>query len=358
MTTLARDRACCGSPRSGSPGRGAASPAEAVRRLGRRPGAGLPRRAHVGRAAHGGRAAQDVEAALDAGEIVRSWPMRGTLHLRGGRRPALDARPARAPDARRRRPRRWARSGSTRTTPSGPASSPPRRWPAAARLRRAELLAGASTAAASPRRGSAATTCSGTSPQTGTLCLGPTDGAASSCSCCSTSGCRAPRRLDRDEALGELALRYFLGHGPATVQDLARWAGIPLARRRGRAWPPPATGSRRSTSTASSTSWTRRRPTGWPPAARRPSGVFLLPGFDEFVLGYGDRTRRPRPRVRRADRAGQQRHVPADRRHRRPGRRHLAVDRPRREADGDGDAVHDVPRDGRRPHPRGAARLP
>jgi hypothetical protein len=35
-----------------------------------------------------------------------------------------------------------------------------------------------------------------------------------------------PRRLDRDEALGELALRYFTGHGPATERDLAYWATL------------------------------------------------------------------------------------------------------------------------------------
>jgi hypothetical protein len=36
------------------------------------------------------------------------------------------------------------------------------------------------------------------------------------------------RRLDRDEALAELALRYFTGHGPATERDLAYWATLPL----------------------------------------------------------------------------------------------------------------------------------
>lgn len=39
---------------------------------------------------------------------------------------------------------------------------------------------------------------------------------------------RSPRRLDRDEALAELALRYFTGHGPATERDLAYWATLPL----------------------------------------------------------------------------------------------------------------------------------
>lgn len=37
------------------------------------------------------------------------------------------------------------------------------------------------------------------------------------------------RRLDRDEALGELTLRYFTGHGPATERDLAYWATLTLA---------------------------------------------------------------------------------------------------------------------------------
>lgn len=38
----------------------------------------------------------------------------------------------------------------------------------------------------------------------------------------------SPRRLDRDEALAELALRYFTGHGPATDRDLAYWATLTL----------------------------------------------------------------------------------------------------------------------------------
>ena len=38
----------------------------------------------------------------------------------------------------------------------------------------------------------------------------------------------APRRLERVEALAELALRYFTGHGPATERDLAYWATLTL----------------------------------------------------------------------------------------------------------------------------------
>jgi hypothetical protein len=38
----------------------------------------------------------------------------------------------------------------------------------------------------------------------------------------------APRRLGRTEALAELTLRYFTGHGPATERDLAYWATLTL----------------------------------------------------------------------------------------------------------------------------------
>jgi len=42
-----------------------------------------------------------------------------------------------------------------------------------------------------------------------------------------------PRRLERTEALAELALRYFTGHGPATERDLAYWATLTLTDVRG-----------------------------------------------------------------------------------------------------------------------------
>jgi hypothetical protein len=37
------------------------------------------------------------------------------------------------------------------------------------------------------------------------------------------------RTLERDEALAELALRYFTSRGPATVQDFAKWSGLKVA---------------------------------------------------------------------------------------------------------------------------------
>ena len=37
-----------------------------------------------------------------------------------------------------------------------------------------------------------------------------------------------PRRLDHEEALAELVVRYVTGHGPATTRDLAYWATLGL----------------------------------------------------------------------------------------------------------------------------------
>ena len=43
-----------------------------------------------------------------------------------------------------------------------------------------------------------------------------------------------PARVDEDEALATMARRYLAGYGPATADDLAYWSGLPLtAARRG-----------------------------------------------------------------------------------------------------------------------------
>ena len=45
-------------------------------------------------------------------------------------------------------------------------------------------------------------------------------------------GRHAPTPMDHAEALGKLALRYLEGHEPASAEDLAKWAGIPLGEAR------------------------------------------------------------------------------------------------------------------------------
>jgi hypothetical protein len=92
-------------------------------------------------------------------------------------------------------------------------------------------------------------------------------------------------RLDREEALRRFVLGYFTGHGPATLQDFAWWskltmtdakAGLALAR------------SELTEYVYDGASyWASCTATDQGPAA--PEGL-LLPGYDEYVLGYQDRS--------------------------------------------------------------------
>lgn len=96
---------------------------------------------------------------------------------------------------------------------------------------------------------------------------------------------RAPqaRRLDRDEALAEMALRYFTGHGPATVQDLRWWSSLTVADiNRGIDM---VRSQLESAQLDSVTYWFA------PPSqsSQPPSPtVHLLQGYDEYIVGYGD----------------------------------------------------------------------
>ncbi|MGB4979417.1 MAG: winged helix DNA-binding domain-containing protein [Anaerolineae bacterium] len=91
--------------------------------------------------------------------------------------------------------------------------------------------------------------------------------------------------LARDEALAELTRRYFSGHGPATVQDLMRWAGLTAAEAKIGL---EAAGKDLIHETiAERVYWLAR---DLPDLINGIKTTYLLPGFDEYVLGYGDRS--------------------------------------------------------------------
>jgi len=99
---------------------------------------------------------------------------------------------------------------------------------------------------------------------------------------------RAPaaRSRPRDEALAELARRYFASHGPATAHDFAWWSGLTVADAR-RAIELAA--ARLRTATVGGTRyWLGRAKAAGP--AGGPTAVHLLPNFDELVVAYGDRS--------------------------------------------------------------------
>lgn len=94
---------------------------------------------------------------------------------------------------------------------------------------------------------------------------------------------RAPqaRRLPRPEALAELTRRYYTSHGPATVQDFAWWSGLPVAD------------AKAGLAMVSSDlihvvidGQTYYMATAPLPAAESPEATFLLPTFDELLVGF------------------------------------------------------------------------
>jgi len=88
----------------------------------------------------------------------------------------------------------------------------------------------------------------------------------------------------RDEALADLALRYFTSRGPVAVADFIWWSGL-------------SAGDARSGFEAIKSNLARETVDGqtyWmPPDAVLPKAqaqAFALPGFDEYLLGYKDRS--------------------------------------------------------------------
>lgn len=96
---------------------------------------------------------------------------------------------------------------------------------------------------------------------------------------------RAPdaKTLSRDEALAELTLRYFTGHGPATVKDLTWWSSLTAADVRSGL---DAAGARLQREVVDGrTYWfapSSPGPRDPAPTAR------LLQGYDEYFVGYGE----------------------------------------------------------------------
>ena len=125
--------------------------------------------------------------------------------------------------------------------------------------------------------------------QEGLICLGPREGKQQTFVLLDEWAPPA-RNVPRDEALAMLAERYYAGHGPATAQDLAWWAGLTLTDARKAA--ELARGRLESTVIGDETYWCAPRATGVrdeEDPSSEPS-VYLLAGFDEFILGYKDRS--------------------------------------------------------------------
>lgn len=221
-----------------------------------------------------GSTAETVEKEHATGGFVRSWPMRGTLHFVAGEDLGwmlglTGPRMLQAAAGPRRQlgltPSDFERSEAILRGRLGGASQ----------ATRAELLAalesdGVSTA------GQRGYHILGQLAQLGILVLTARDSWA-----LLHEWVPEPRRLERDEGLREFALRYFSAHGPATVRDFAWWSSLTLTdARAGLA----AAREQLDALELDGTEYVMRP--GLEPA---PRAVHLLPGFDEYLLGYTDR---------------------------------------------------------------------
>ncbi|MEV0729596.1 winged helix DNA-binding domain-containing protein [Polymorphospora sp. NPDC050346] len=227
-----------------------------------------------------------VEAALDAGEVVRSWPMRGTLHLvaAGDLRWILDLTSARMVAQARAR---LAELELTDTVVEQARVLAVEALTGGRRLGRRDLLAvwdGAGVATTGQRGYHLLAHLA----LTGTLCFGPMSDGEQQIVLVDEWIPPSPRP-DRDEALGELARRYFRGHGPATVKDLVRWSGLTTTDvRAGLAVARPGLAAVEVDGIEHLMA--PETPDLLATLRAEAADVFLLPGFDEFILGYGDRT--------------------------------------------------------------------
>lgn len=166
---------------------------------------------------------RDVEAELEGGSVLRTWPMRGTIHLV----PAQDARwmlsvlgeKPLGGAAKRREYLGLSTADADRAVEVlGGALA------GGGRLTRAEcialLVAGGVDAA-----GQRGYHLLWYASQRGVTCIGPNvDGEQTFVLL--DEWAPDQRDLSRDEALATIALRYFRSHGPTTRQDFAGWAGI------------------------------------------------------------------------------------------------------------------------------------
>lgn len=236
----------------------------------------------------------DVLAALDAGLVIRSWPMRGTLHFV----PPEDLR--------------WMLSVTTDRIVAGLARRQRQlELTAADFARAADVVTAALTGGGSIGRaelmqlweGAGLTTTGQRGyhliyflAQTGLLCWGPVvrsaNGNPTQALVLLDEWAPPPRALEPDEAAARFLLRYLEGHGPATVKDFVWWTkGTVALAKTARS----VLGDALTTLEVDGveyllTAELADRAVSAPPTRSEKDAVHLLPAFDEYLLGYQDRT--------------------------------------------------------------------
>ena len=226
---------------------------------------------------------RDVERALADRTILRTWPMRGTLHFvaASDAQWMLDLLAARVIAATGPRERQleldeavFARSRRlvVKSLEGG------------RQLTRTALYAVLDAARISTAGGRGLHIVLRLALE-GLICFGAREGKQQTFALLDEWAPRA-KRMTRDESLAELARRYFTSHGPATWRDFAWWSGLRTAD------------AREAIHLASAhlvkdtvDGEEVRRGTSMPRAKQQAlSAGYLLPPFDEYTVAYKDRT--------------------------------------------------------------------
>lgn len=224
----------------------------------------------------------DVEQALVDRTVVRTWPMRGTLHFV----PAEDARWMLAlltPKVIAGSARRHAEQGLDEAIIARSRDLFSQALEGGQQLTRAELgevLQAAGIATAGQRLYRTLWRLG----QEGLICFGVRRGRQQTFVLLD-EWLPPTRHLTREQGLAELARRYFRSHGPASDRDFAWWIGLPLGE--ARLGIELAGQDLVSLEFAGQTCWVSAQMAD---TAEQPRSAWLLPAYDEYTVGYTDRS--------------------------------------------------------------------
>jgi hypothetical protein len=225
---------------------------------------------------------QQVLAEFARGTIVRSWPMRGTLHfvapedlrwmlqLTAGRTIASAAT-------------RQRQLGVDQDTVEGACDIVRTELTGGGALSRIEFTALLESAGISTA-GQRGYYLIWHLALTGLLCWGPPRGSGQALVLLD-EWAPAIEPVPHGEALRRFALGYFRSHGPATLKDFAWWSKLTMSDAKHAL--AEARGELTEVDCAGTTYWLAPDQLAAPPAGW---SVHALPGFDEYLLGYQDRS--------------------------------------------------------------------
>lgn len=225
---------------------------------------------------------QTIEQAISDRKIIRTWPMRGTLHFVAPEdvRWMLALLTPRVIAASARRHKQLELDEATFACAEGLFTLALRGGRQLTRNEMMEVLeqSGITTT------GQRGYHILWRTAQGGLICFGPRQGKQDTFVLLD-DWLPEGKTLSREESLAELAKRYFTGHGPATIQDFMWWSGLPAADARASlemVKPQLAHKTLDGQTYWFSLSLPTKKATS--PTA------YLLPGFDEYLLGYKDRS--------------------------------------------------------------------